>query len=725
MNTRLKSFAILGLLAAGFCTIIVAQTAPKKITPPTKVVPPTNINPQKSNTNTIPPNVKLPVVGVTKPITSPQEWQTEVERFADLQILRYKVKGFENLTLQQKKLSYYLYKAALSGREIIFDQHFKHNLLIKRTLEGIVSSYKGNRKSADWDKFMVYTKRFWFSNGIHHHYSTQKFLPDFSEAYFKELIANSDPDKLPIKDNDPMLLFSFIKPMVFDANFFAKKVNLAPDIDNVTASANNFYEGVTKAEVEKFYDAKNDTANKRPLSYGLNSKLVKEDGQIVEKVWKVGGMYSSAIEKIVYWLEKAKDVAETPEQNQALEKLCLYYNTGELFMWDDYNIAWVQDTKSKVDVTNGFIEVYGDAMGKRGSYESVVSFKDMEATKMIEKIGNQAQWFEDHSPITDIHKKKTVVGITAKVITVIVESGDAAPSTPVGINLPNADWIRKEYGSKSVSLGNIVEAYNMVGAKSPSMNEFGVDAVVIARIKKYGALASDLHTDMHEVIGHASGQINPGVATPDQTLKTYRNTLEEARADLVGLYYIMDKKLVEMGVMPSLEVGMAQYDSYILNGMMTQLNRLNLGDNLEEAHMRNRQLIASWVYEKGKTDKVIERISKGGKTYFKINDYFKLRTLFGDLLKEIQRIKSEGDYEAGKKLVEGYGVKVDAALHKEVKERFSKLNIAPYKGFLQPRLVPVMKGEQILDVKIEYPKDFTEQMMEYSKDYSFLKPNEW
>jgi dipeptidyl-peptidase-3 len=448
--------------------------------------------------------------------------------------------------------------------------------------------------------------------------------------------------------------------------------------------------------------------------------LVKENGKLVEKTWKVGGMYSAAIEKIVYWLEKAVMVAETPEQKKALELLVEYYKTGDLEKFDAYNVAWVSDVNSTLDNVNGFIEVYQDALGKRGTFEAVVSIKDFEATKLIETIAKNAQWFEDNAPLMPNHKKKKVKGIIGKSINVIVESGDAAPSTPIGINLPNSNWIRQQHGSKSVALGNIVSAYNIAGAKSPSSAEFSLNEQTLERAKKYGNLAAALHTDMHEVIGHASGQLEPGIATPDVTLKNYQNTLEEARADLVALYYIYDQKLVDIGVMPSLEVGMAEYESYLLNGLMLQLNRVEPGKNIEEAHMRNRQLVAKWVMEKGASEKVAELITRNGKTYVQINDYSKLRKLFGDLLREIQRIKSQGDFAAGQALVENYGVKVDTKLHKEVKERFAALNVAPYKGFIQPRLVAISKGDKIFDVKIEYPESFTEQMMEYSKKYSLL-----
>jgi len=650
-----------------------------------------------------------------------EEFKVKTEQFADLQILRYQVPGFEKLDLKQKKLLYYLYQAALSGRDIIYDQNYKYNLLIRHTLEGILNSYSGDKTTDDYQKLLVYTKRVWFSNGIHHHYSTAKFLPEFSKDYFAELIKNTPSEKLPLlngqtKDD----LLAKLTPIMFDPNMDSKRVNLDPNVDLVVRSANNFYEGVTQKEVEAYYKRVIKKNDPRPISYGLNSKMVFENGKIVEKVWKVGGMYTQAIEKIVGWLEKASTVSEDAQQKAALDKLIEFYKTGDLHVFNDYNIAWVQDTASSVDVVNGFIEVYGDAMGYRGSYESVVSFKDLEATKRIAAISKEAQWFEDHSPIMDEQKKKKVTGISAKVITVVVESGDSSPATPIGINLPNANWIRSQYGSKSVSLGNIIHSYNEASKTDGALEEFAYSQQEIDLAEKYGTLSSDLATDMHEVIGHASGQINAGVGTPKETLKNYASTLEEARADLVALYYIMDKKLVDIGVMPSLDVGKVQYNSYIRNGLLQQLRRLKLGDNLEEAHMRNRQLIAKWAFEKGAPDHVIEKKVRDGKTYFVINDYDKLRALFGQLLKEIQRIKSEGDYEAGKNLVETYGVKVDSALQKEVLQRYATLHIAPYSGFINPKLGPVMQDGEIVDVKIEYPDDFMTQMLEYGKEYSFL-----
>jgi len=646
------------------------------------------------------------------------------EQFADLRIQRYKVDGFENLTLQQKKLVYYLYQAALYGRDIIWDQNYKHNLLIRKTLEAIVKTYKGDRTTSDFQNFMIYTKRVWFSNGIHHHYSNKKFLPEFSKEYFAELIKNSDPKEFPLKENETIEnLITRLEPILFDPNVDAIKVNQNPEFDLIKTSAVNFYENLTQREVENYYKKIIKPNDERPISYGLNSKLVKENGKIYERIWKLNGMYDAAIQKIVYWLKKAVEVAENEQQRKALNLLIEYYQTGDLKKWDEYNIEWVKDTSSVIDVINGFIETYNDPLGFRGSFESVVSFKDFEATKRIKAISDNAQWFEDNSPIMPEHKKKNVKGISAKVITVVVESGDASPSTPIGINLPNAEWIRKEHGSKSVNLGNIVYSYNKAAETSGVLEEFAFSNEEIERAKKYGALASDLHTDMHEVIGHASGQINPNVGQPNETLKNYASTLEEARADLVALYFILDKKLVDIGVMPSLEVGKAEYDSFIRNALMVQLARVKPGENLEEAHMRNRQLIAKWAYEKGLPENVIEKKNKNGKTYFVINDYDKLRNLFGQLLREIQRIKSEGDYEAGKNLVENYGVKVDAELHNEVLERYQKLNIAPYAGFINPKLIPIKKGDEIIDVKIEYPEDFTEQMLYYAKEYSVLQVN--
>jgi dipeptidyl-peptidase-3 len=664
-----------------------------------------------------------PATDSTQAAVVPESYDTsftvEAEAFADLQVLRYQVPGFNQLSLQQKQLAYYLSEAALCGRDIIYDQRSKYGILLRKTLETVYGTYKGDKAGTDWKNFEDYCGRFWFSNGYHHHYSNEKFIPACSFEYFSTLVKNSDTAYLPKDAGESVAAFlTRLQPLLYDLKVEPKLVDLRPNIDNITSSSVNFYEGVTQKEVDSFYSTFNTQGN--APSWGLNSKTMKENGKIVEKVWKVGGMYSAAIEKIVGWLEKAATVAENEQQKKALQFLVQYYKTGNLATFDEYSIAWVNDINSRLDVVNGFIETYRDPISKKGSFESVVSMKDMEATKRIAAIATQAQWFEDNSPLMPEHKKKNVKGITAKAITVIMESGDAAPSTPIGINLPNADWIRKEHGSKSVSLSNIIYSYNVAGAKSGLVDEFGLNDTVKQRMKTHGSLAADLHTDMHECIGHASGQINQGVETTDKTLKNYASTLEEARADLVALYYVMDQKLIDIGVMPSFETGMAEYDNYMMNGLMTQLTRLKPGEQLEESHMRNRQTNARWVYEKGKKDKVVEFVKQAGKTYVKINDYQKLRQLFGELLREIQRIKSEGDFEAGKQLVETYGVKVDAALHKEILERYKKLNVKPYRGFIQPKLVPVMDGDKITDVKLEYPLSFFEQMMEFSKKYSFL-----
>jgi dipeptidyl-peptidase-3 len=643
----------------------------------------------------------------------------KAESFADLQILRYQTPGFNNLPLAQKQLAYYLYEAALCGRDIIYDQKSKYGIMLRKTLENIYGTYTGDKTTDEWKQFQTYCGRFWFSNGYHHHYGNEKFFPECNAATFAKFAESSDTTKFPKDAAESLSAFlARITAIIYDPKIEPKLVNLSPNIDNITASSVNFYEGVTQKEVEAFY-AKFDTKGNQP-SWGLNTKVVKENGQLAEKQWKVGGMYSASIEKIVGWLEKAVTVTENEHQKKALALLIQYYKTGNLKTFDDYNIEWVKDTASRIDVVNGFIEVYLDPIGKKGSFESVVSMKDLGATKRIKAIGDQAQWFEDNSPLMPQHKKKHVKNIIAKAITVIVQGGDASPSSSIGINLPNAEWIRKDYGSKSVSLSNIIYSYNVASAKGGFLNEFALNDTVIERQKKYGNLAADLLTDMHECIGHASGQIDSGVGTTDVTLKNYASCLEEGRADLVGLYYVMDQKLIDIGVMPSLEVGKAEYDNYMMNGLMTQLTRLKLGDKIEEAHMRDRQTIARWAYEKGKAENVVEFVKKDGKTYVRINDYNKLRVLFGELLREIQRIKSEGDYNAGKNLVETYGVKVDPILHKEILQRYAKLHIKPYNGFIQPKLVPVMDGDNITDVKIEYPTSFFAQMMEYGKNYSFL-----
>jgi len=644
------------------------------------------------------------------------DFQIKIDEFADLKVYRYQVPGFDQLSLQEKQLLYYLSEAAYAGRDITWDQNYKHNLTIRHTLEAIWETYRGDRNAAAFAQFQEYTKRVWFSNGIHHHYGNEKILPTFPQEYFAELVNNSEIDN---KEET----ISFLGKIMFDPSIAAKKVNKAAGADVVATSAVNFYgDGLTQAEVEAFYSSLKETGDKeRPVSFGLNSKVVKENGQLTEKVWKVGGMYTESIEKIVYWLEKAVTVAENDKQKAAFENLIKYYKSGDLQDFVNYNIAWVADTDSKIDAINGFIEVYSDPLGLKGSFESVVAVRDPEASKRIQSIGNEAQWFEDNSPVADNHKKKNVKGIDARVINVIAESGDASPSTPIGINLPNSSWIRKEIGSKSVSLANIVNAYDEGSkGKGGTLAEFAWDQEEIDRAKKHGALAGKLHTDMHEVIGHASGELEPGLGDYKQYLKNYSSTLEEGRADLVALYYLMDEKLVELGLMESLEVGMAEYDNYIRNGMMAQLVRIKLGDDIEEAHMRNRAWVSNWAFQQGRKDKVIEMKTRDGKTYFTINDYEKLRDLFGQLLKEVQRIKSQGDYESAKALVEGYGVKIDRQLHQEVLDRFSKLNIKPYTGFVNAKLAPVMNGEEVTDVKIEFPDNFAEQMLYYGKTYSLL-----
>lgn len=643
------------------------------------------------------------------------------DEFADIRVLRYKVPGFAELPLEQKKLLYYLSEAATSGRDIIYDQNYKNNILVRRTLENIYKTYNGDKSDEKWKAFHTYLKQIWYSNGLHHHYSYEKHEPGFDYAYFETLVKGSDQAKFPLERGQTVdILLANLKPIIFDPKVDFKRVNKDAGVDPIAASANNNYEGVTLKEVEKFYKAMNVPGDTTPPSYGLNSKLVKSGNQLIEKTWKVGGMYGQAIEQIVSWLKKATAVMTNAKQKKSTELLIQYYETGDLKKFDEYNLAWIDDKDGEIDFINGFIEVYGDAIGRRGAYESVVQLTDPIASKRISAIAKDAQWFEDNSPIMDAHKKKNVTGISAKVINVVMEAGDASPSTPIGINLPNADWIR-EIGSKSVNLANIVEAYDQAGKRTGILEEFAWDEAEVTLSRKFGGLPSNLHTDMHEVIGHASGQVNPGVGTPHETLGKYASTLEEGRADLVALYYLMDPKLVEMGVMPSLEVGKAQYSDYIRNGMMLQLRRLKIGKNIEEDHMRNRQLICKWVLEKGKGEKVVEQRVREGKTYFVVNNYEKLRDLFGQLLREIQRIKSEGDMKAATALVEGYGVKVDQKLHQEVLDRVASLKIPPYSGFINPVLKPVLDGSgNIIDVKIEYPEDFTEQHLYYSEKYSFL-----
>jgi dipeptidyl-peptidase-3 len=657
------------------------------------------------------------------PFDAEDDFNYAADRFADIRMLRYQVPGFEDLSDQQKELLYYLSQAALSGRDIMFDQNYKHNLRIRRTLEEVLKNYAGARDTENFGHLTTYAKQVWFANGIHHHYSGLKFTPLFDEEYFNEVISAASPESdFPLREGQSVeQLITELTPILFDQNLDQKKVNTADGVDKVATSAVNFYEGVTEQEVVDFYAALSASDDSTPISYGLNSKLVKVDGQIVERVWHVGGMYSEALEQVVYWLERAIGVAENDKQRTTFELLVKYYRSGDLEDFDAYNIAWVADTDSAIDVINGFIEVYNDPLGYRGSFESVVSFRDAEATLRISAIGERAQWFEDNSPIQDEHKKADVTGIDGKVITVVMESGDASPATPIGINLPNSSWIRAEYGSKSVSLGNIVSAYN--SSPSKTLEEFAFTTEEILRSRTHSEQAGDLHTDMHEVIGHASGLINEGVGTTRETLRQYASTLEEGRADLVALYYIMDPMLIEIGVMDSLDVGRTEYDSYIRGGAMLQLYRLQPGELVEEAHMRNRQLVALWSYEEGLEENVIERVIRDGKTFFVVNDYEKLREIFGRLLQEIQRIKSEGDFEAARELVENYGTQVDEELHAEVLQRYATLDVAPYSGFINPRVVADDENGVVSNVRIEYPNDFMSQMLEYAADYSFL-PNE-
>ncbi|GHC55440.1 dipeptidyl-peptidase 3 family protein [Ulvibacter litoralis] len=638
------------------------------------------------------------------------DFDYQVEQFADIKILRYQIPGWENLTLKEQKLVYYLTQAGLAGRDIMWDQNYRHNLTIRKALENVYTTYKGDKTSEDWKNFEIYLKRLWFSNGIHHHYSNDKMKPDFSSDYLNGILAETN---------------TTLEGEAFDVLFNdkdAKKVNQAKGVDNVAQSAVNFYgPNVTNADVQKFYGAKKSPNPDKPLSYGLNSQLVKENGVLKERVYKSGGLYGAAIDKIVEWLEKAHGVAENQAQADALALLIKYYKTGDLQTWDDYNVAWTAATEGNIDYINSFIEVYNDPLGYRGSYESIIQIKDFDMSEKMAVLSENAQWFEDNSPLMEAHKKKNVVGVTYKVVSVAGEAGDASPSTPIGVNLPNANWIRAAVGSKSVSLGNIINAYNNAG-NSGRLKEFVNDEEEYALEEAYGQVGDKLHTALHEVIGHASGQLNPGVGETKETLKNYASTLEEGRADLVGLYYLYNPKLQELGLVDDWKkVGMAAYDGYIRNGLMAQLIRLNLGDDVEEAHMRNRQWVSAWAYEKGKADNVIEKITRDGKTYYNINDYEKLHGLFGELLRETQRIKSEGDYAAVEALVEGYGVKVDQKLHAEILERNKQFTSAPYSGFVNPVLVPEMdENGEIVTVKVTQPDSFEGQMLDYSKGYSNL-----
>ena len=658
--------------------------------------------------------------GNPKTTAEAEKFDYTVEQFADLQILRYRVPGFEDLSLKQKELVYYLTEAALQGRDILFDQNGKYNLTIRRMLEAVYTGYKGDKNTPDFKAMEVYLKRVWFSNGIHHHFCSEKFVPGFTPEFFRQAVQSVDAATLPLAEGQTVeQLCEEVFPVIFDPTVMPKRVNQAAGEDLVLTSACNYYDGVTQQEAEDFYNALKNPQDETPVSYGLNSRLVKEDGKIQEKVWKVGGLYGQALEKIVYWLKKAEGVAETPEQKAVIAKLMEFYETGDLKTFDEYAILWVKDLNSRIDFVNGFTESYGDPLGMKASWESLVNFKDLEATQRTELISGNAQWFEDHSPVDGQFKKEKVKGVSAKVITAAILAGDLYPATAIGINLPNANWIRSHHGSKSVTIGNITDAYNKAAHGNGFNEEFVYSDAELQLIDKYADVTDELHTDLHECLGHGSGKLLPGV-DPD-ALKAYGSTIEEARADLFGLYYVADPKLVELGLTPSADAYKAQYYTYLMNGLMTQLVRIEPGNNVEEAHMRNRQLIARWVYEKGAAEKVVELVKKDGKTYVVINDYEKVRDLFGRLLAEIQRIKSTGDYAGAHDLVEAYAVKVDPALHAEVLERYKKLNLAPYKGFVNPKYEVVTDAHgTITDVTVTYDEGYAEQMLRYSKDYSTL-----
>lgn len=651
-----------------------------------------------------------------------EEFSYIVDQFADLQILRYQVPGFANLSLRQKQLLYHLSEAALMGRDILFDQNGRYNLVIRRTLEAVYLYGKVDKSSADYQAFEVYLKRVWFANGIHHHYGEDKFIPGFSEAFFDVAVRSVDTSLLPLKAGETVdALLARLKPVIFDPSVMPKRTVQSGDTDWIQASANNYYgEDVTQAEVEAFYGKMKAEGDSRcPLSYGLNSRLEKENGQLVERVWKVGGLYSEAIERIVAELEKATAFAENEKQRQIIATLIDYYRTGDLRTFDAYSILWVEDTDSQVDFVNGFIETYGDALGLKASWESTVNFRNEEATRRTQIISENAQWFEDHSPVDKRFKKERVKGVSAKVITVTMLGGDCYPSTPIGINLPNADWIRRDHGSKSVTIENIMEAYDKASQGSGFSDEFVWSDEERNRIKTYGFLTDMLHTDLHECLGHGSGQLLPG--TDPDALKAYASTLEEARADLFGLYYLADPKMQELGLVPDGEAFKAEYYKYMMNGLLTQLVRIEEGKDVEEAHMRNRQLIARWVFEQGAADKVVELKKREGKTFVVIHDYQQLRVLFGKLLAEVQRIKSEGDYEAGRSLVENYGVKIDPVLHHEIRERYVRLHLSPYKGFVNPVMREVKDNSgHVTDITLDYTEGYAEQMLRYSRDYSYL-----
>lgn len=643
-----------------------------------------------------------------------------VEQFADLQLLRYRVPGFESLSLRQKELVYYLTEAALNGRDILYDQNGKYNLTIRRMLEAVYTQWQGDRTCADFRALEVYLKRVWFSNGIHHHYATDKFLPGFTPEFFKSALQNINFPALATEDAPTFEeLCAEVFPVMFNPSVMPKRVNQADGADLVLTSAAHYYEGVTQQEAEDFYNAQKRPDDATPVMFGMNSRLVKEQGKVREKVWKSGGLYGQAIDRIVYWLRRAQDVAENEAQRAVIAKLIQFYHDGDLKTFDEYSILWVKDLDSRIDFVNGFIESYGDPLGMKASWESIVNLKDLEATRRTETISENASWFEEHSPVDVRFKKKEVKGVSAKVITAAILAGDLYPATAIGINLPNSNWIRSVHGSKSVTIGNLTDAYNKAAHGNGFTDEFAYSEAEKSLIERYADLTGDLHTDLHECLGHGSGQLLPGV-DPD-ALKAYGSTIEEARADLFGLYYLPDAKMRELGLTPDSEAYKAEYYTYMMNGLMTQLVRIEPGNNVEEAHMRNRQLIARWAYEQGATDKVVELVRKAGKTYVKINDYEALRRLFGRLLGEIQRIKSEGDFEAARRLVETYAVKVDRALHAEVLERYAKLHLAPYKGFVNPVYTPEWDADgRLTDVKVSYSEGYAEQMLRYSRDYGTL-----
>lgn len=648
------------------------------------------------------------------------DFHYRVDKFADIEILRFRVPGFENLSLKQKELIYYLNEAALAGRDILYDQNNKYNLCIRRTLEAVYRDYRGNRKSDDFLDLKTYLQQVWMGNGIHHHYSEDKFVPQFSQTFFAEALKSIDAEKLPLTNGQTSDdLIKILTPIIFDPDVFPKRTNQESGVDLLLTSSNNYYENVTQAEAETFYNRMKNPDDLSPVSYGLNSKLIKENGILKEKTYKVNGLYTEAIEKIVFWLSKAVDIAENDRQKAAINTLIDFYKTGDLKLYDDYSIKWIQDTISQIDFVNGFTETYGDPLDMKASWEAIVNFKNLEATKRTEIISNNAQWFEDNSPVDPQFKKSEVKGVSAKVITVTMLGGDCYPTTPIGINLPNSNWIRKDYGSKSVTIENITEAYGQASIGSGFNEEFMWSDEERERAKKYGALTDNLHTDLHECLGHGSGKLLQGVNP--EALKAYGSPIEEARADLFALYYLGDNKMLELGLLSDKDAYKAEYYKYIMNGLMTQLTRVQLGKNIEQAHMRNRQLIAAWAYENGKSDNVIELKKQEGKTYVVINDYEKLRQLFGKLLAEIQRIKSTGDYEAGRDLIENYAVKVNYELHAEILERYKKLDLAPYKGFINPVYTLVHNEDGILtDVHISYEENYMEQQLRYSKDYAFL-----